>query len=292
MFFTSFLILAGIGFAAAVILTIASKFFYVQEDPKIAMVSEALPGANCGGCGYAGCDGYAAAVVGDPSVPANLCCVGGPDTIQKVGQLTGKSAGDAEPVAAFRRCERNEGQVETTHFYDGMDTCAAAVRLNNGTAACTYACVGYGDCVKACQFNALVLEDGMPLVLSLNCTGCGNCVKACPRNIMTLVPKRARVMVHCSTQDKLKAVSDVCQVGCISCMRCVKACPAKALKLINNRIEVDHAKCLEFGFPCLEVCVDACPRKILRHKCQPCHDQVIAEESGMDAGEAAPPSAG
>ena len=276
MLLNSFILLAGLGLVAAVMLTVASKFFYVQEDPRVAKVLDALPGANCGGCGYAGCEGYAIAVVNEPAIPASLCCAGGPDTAAKVGDLTGKAAGGSEPQKAFRRCEKVEGNVAQRFEYSGIDTCAAAAKLDNGETACTYACLGYGDCLRVCQFNALVMVNGMPQVLGTNCTGCGNCIKACPRNIMQLVPKRVRIMVHCSTQDKLKAVTDVCGVGCISCMKCVKACPAKALSLLGGRIEVDQAACLAYGDECREACVDSCPRKILRREFEPQREEIAA----------------
>lgn len=284
MLLNSFLLLASLGLVAAIMLTIASKFFHVNEDPKIAAVTDALPGANCGGCGFAGCEGYAAAVVADPSVPANLCCVGGPDLVPIIGRLTGKAAGSSEPMRAFRRCQRNEGKVEKRFHYEGIDNCTAAARLSRGTEACEYACLGFGDCANTCPFYALVMRDGMPLVLTANCTSCGKCVKACPRSIMTIIPQRARVMIHCSTKDKLKAVSDVCEVGCIKCMKCVKSCPAKAVSLENERIEIDHAKCLAYGASCQEVCVTGCPRKILRYMCVPLS---IAEQ--MPAGELGEP---
>lgn len=269
MLINSFIALAGLGMLAAVMLTIASKFFYVQEDPKIAAVSDALPGANCGGCGFAGCDGYATAVVCDPSVPANLCCVGGSDLVPIIGRLTGKDAGSSDPSVAFRRCAKNEGNVQKRYSYEGMDTCVAAARLNNGTEACDWACLGFGDCVSACQFNALVLRDGMPQVLSLNCTSCGKCVKACPRDIMMIIPQKARVAVFCSTKNKLKDVTSVCDVGCIKCGRCTKVCPAGAVKLVGSYIEIDHEKCTAYGPSCNEACVDACQRKILRYRCTP-----------------------
>ncbi len=293
MLLYSFLALAGLGLIAAVMLTIASKFFYVQEDPKIAAVAAALPGANCGGCGFAGCEGYASAVVCDPAIPANLCCVGGPDLVPVIGRLTGKDAGSSEPAVAFRRCSKNEGNVKKRYSYEGMDSCVAAARLNNGTEACNWACLGFGDCVKACQFNALVMRNGMPLVLSLNCTSCGKCVKACPRDIMAIIPKRARVSVVCSTMDKLKAVSDVCEVGCIKCAKCVKACPAGAVSMVGGRIEIDHAKCNDYGPACNEACVDSCPRKIMRYRCTPARllGAPAQADTPKTGGDVPPPQA-
>ena len=304
MLLYSFLVVAGVGFVAAVMLTVASKFFFVKEDPRVALVMEALPGANCGGCGYAGCEAFAAAVVNDPAIKPNLCCVNSSEGTQKVGALTGKAVAVTEPMMSFRRCEKNEGKVAPRYHYDGVATCAAAAELDGGNEACGYACLGFGDCVRVCQFNALRMLEGMPQVLKLNCTGCSTCVRVCPRSVLQLIPKGARVMVNCSTQDKLKAVTDVCGVGCISCMRCVKACPAQAVSLSNNKIEIDHTKCREYGEACKEACVHSCPRNILRQLCKPAHEAKLeadrakaaekeaAAQAAPKPAEPAQPSAG
>jgi electron transport complex protein RnfB len=287
--------MAGLGLLAAAMLTVASKFFFVKEDPRIALVAAALPGANCGGCGYAGCESFAAAVISDPNVKANLCCVNSAEGTAKVGELAGKAVAVSEPMMSVRRCEKNEGKVAPRHHYDGVATCAAAAELDGGKEACGYACLGFGDCVRVCPFNAMRMNDGMPQVLTLNCIGCNNCVKACPRSVLQLVPKTARVMVNCSTQDKLKAVTDICGVGCMSCLRCVKACPAQAVSAgADNRINIDHTKCREHGEACKEACVHSCPRGILRHMCKPAHEAKLeadrakaAEKEAADKAKAA-----
>lgn len=265
----SVLALFALGFVAAAILAVSSRLLYVEEDPRVEAVVEVLPGANCGGCGYAGCEGYALAVVSDPNVTANLCVAGGEGTGVEVGQLTGKTVAASEPQISFRRCEKNEGKVAVRFEYLGMPSCAAAATLGygRGTDQCAWSCLGHGDCVKACPFDALYLEDGLVRVKAHMCTGCGMCTKACPRNILEVIPKRARVMICCSSKDKGKTVMEICEAGCIQCMRCSKKCPAGAISQVNGRLHIDHKLCLSYGPHCEMACVDSCQRSILRAQC-------------------------
>ncbi len=262
----SVLILFGVGFAASVILAVASKVFYVEEDPRVEAVLDALPGANCGGCGYAGCEGYAAAVVSDPSVEANLCVAGSANTAIAVGALAGKAVTESDPLVSVRRCEKLEGSVTQRFEYQGLPSCASAASLGSGLGvdSCPYSCLGLGDCVKVCPFDALELQDNMVIVNGNLCIGCGKCIGACPRGILELTPKRARVMVFCSTQAKAKEVMEVCKVGCISCTLCVKKCPANAVKMVDNVIRVDHQACLAYGPECNEACVASCKKNIFK----------------------------
>ena len=245
-----------LGLAAAIILAVASRVFYVEEDPRVQAVAEALPGANCGGCGYAGCEGYATAVVNDPSVPANLCCAGGAETVTA-----------SEPLRSFRRCDKVAGNVGLRYEYQGMPSCAAATLLAGGSDICSWSCLGFGDCVQVCPFDAMQVRDGMVRVQESKCTGCGLCVNTCPRNSLELVPKRARVAIFCATKDKMRAVTEICDTGCINCGKCVKGCPAKAIANVEGRIEIDHKKCLSYGPECGEICARTCPRHILRVIC-------------------------
>ena len=265
MIITSILILAVLGFAVAIMLGFASKIFYVEEDPKVEAVIEALPGANCGGCGYAGCEGYAIAVVNVPNVPANLCVAGGAKTAAQVGELTGKAVTESDPLLTFRRCDKISGKVAKRYSYQGLPSCAAAAPLAQGSDICAYSCLGFGDCVVTCPFDALYLKDGIVCVRENLCTGCGKCTQVCPRNILELIPRRARVAVRCSTQEKLRAVMDVCLVGCIQCGKCIKTCPASAISFQDNKIHIDQSKCLAYGDECGLACVAACPRQILRN---------------------------
>ena len=256
--------LFGLGIVSASILSVASRLLAVEEDPRIEVVTEALPGANCGGCGFAGCEAYAAAVLNDPDVPPNRCCAGGPDVAKHVAELTGKAAGDVEPMVAFRRCVKVEGKVARKYDYAGATTCAGAKLLDGGPDACRYSCIGFGDCVRACPFDAMLIEDHMVHISPAKCTSCGTCVRTCPNGILELIPRRARVMIFCSSKDKGKAVKEVCEAGCISCGACVKKCPAKAVTIEDNRIVIDHKACLAYGPSCAEICVTTCPRSILR----------------------------
>ncbi len=265
MIITSILILAVLGFAVAIMLGFASKIFYVEEDPRVEAVLEALPGANCGGCGYAGCEGYANAVVNVPDVAANLCVAGGAKTAVQVGELTGKAVTESDPLLTFRRCDKISGKVQKRYTYQGLPSCAAAATLAQGSDVCSHSCLGFGDCVVACPFDALYLKDGIVCVRENICTGCGKCTHACPRNILELIPRRARVAVRCSTTDKLRAVMDVCLVGCIQCGKCIKTCPAGAISMKDNRIHIDQQKCLAYGDECELACVKGCPRQILRN---------------------------
>lgn len=266
MVLTSVLTLLGLGAAAAVILALASRFLRVDENPRVEEVLEALPGANCGSCGYAGCEGYAVAVVTSEEVPANLCTVGGSAVAEEVARLAGKAASAVEPTLAFRRCSRVEGNVKRSYEYIGASTCASAAILEGGPYQCTWACLGFGDCMRACPFDAMFIKDGMVEVIDSKCMSCGHCVTACPRGIMQLIPRRSRVMVHCATREKLKDVSEVCDVGCINCLKCLKTCPADAIRYDKRRIEIDHTACLAYGPDCAEACAEACPRSILRRE--------------------------
>lgn len=284
MILDSVLALLGIGAVAAVILAIASRLLKVEENPLVELVAECLPGANCGGCGFAGCEAYATAVVLNADVPASLCTVGGAETTIKVGEISGKAVEVGEPVVAYRRCSRPEGNVRKRYDYVGAGTCESASMLEGGPLMCAWACIGLGDCVRACPFDAMYLENGVVEVISSRCMSCGHCISVCPRNILQLIPRRARVASACATHDKLKAVSDVCEVGCINCSKCVKVCPAKAISIEDNRIEVDHNACLHYGAVCGEACVAACPRFILRR-------MGVARIPAASADEAANPDA-
>ncbi len=267
MVISSVLTLFGLGLVAAIVLAAASRVFYVEEDPRVEAVMDALPGANCGGCGYAGCEGYAIAVVNDPGVSAALCVAGSADTTITVGELTGKSVGAADPMISFRRCDKIAGNVKARYQYHGLPSCAGATLLMNGSDLCSWSCLGFGDCVEVCPFSAMEIKDGLVVISTSKCTGCGLCIKACPRNSLDLIPARARVAVTCATKDKLRAVMDICEVGCINCGKCIKSCPAKAIKQVESRIEIDQHKCLSYGADCAEICITDCPRKILRPFC-------------------------
>ena len=185
VFFAIFGLLCGLALA------LAAKKFAVRIDPKIEAVRACLPGANCGACGFAGCESYAEAVVTDPACPPNKCAPGKDVVAQKVAALTGKAAGAASPVISVIRCSRNEGNVKKKYSYVGFDTCQGASIAFGGPYECTFACVGYGDCEVACPFHAIHMKDNMPVIDPDLCTGCGVCVKACPKQVLELITQDA-----------------------------------------------------------------------------------------------------
>ncbi len=257
-------LLACIGLFFGIGLALAAHKFAVETDPLIEEVLESLAGAQCGGCGYPGCEGYAIAVVNDPDVPPNLCYPGKEKVAERVAELTGKKMAEMEDMIALVRCSRQEGRVSHKHEYIGFASCTAANLGFGGPSACNYACIGLGECAQACPFDAIRMVDSFPVVDPDKCVSCGTCVKTCPKQVIVLQSLKARVYVPCSTKDLGKNVKKVCEVGCISCQICVKKCPADAVALENGLIQIDQAKCLDYGADCQEICVDKCPRDIFR----------------------------
>ena len=255
--------LGAIGLIAAVILYAASKKFAVYEDPRIAKVSEVLPQANCGGCGYPGCSGFAGACVKAAdagSLEGKLCPVGGAPVMEKVAAILGLEAVAAEPKVAVVRCNGSCENRPRTALYDGAKSCAIAHATSGGETGCTFGCLGCGDCVEACQFDAIHMnpETGLPEVDEEKCTACGACSKACPRKIIEIRPKgknNRRVVVMCVNKDKGAVANKACKASCIGCGKCVKVCPFEAITLENNLAYIDPAKCKS-----CRKCESECPK--------------------------------
>jgi electron transport complex protein RnfB len=203
-------------------------------------------------------------VVNEPDVPPTLCFPGKTEVAELVADITGKKMATVEDIIAAVRCSRIEGNVQKKLDYIGYGSCSGANLAFGGPNACRYACIGMGDCERSCPFDAITMEDGFPLVDPELCVGCGTCVRTCPKEVIELIPAQARVWVPCSTKDPGKAVKQVCEVGCISCKICVKSCPAKAVSLEDGLIKIDHEKCVAYGPECETVCVEKCPRNIMR----------------------------
>lgn len=260
------LVLLGcIGLFFGIGLAIAAHKFAVEVNPLIEHVVESLPLAQCGGCGYPGCEGYAIAVVTDPEVPPNLCFPGKEKVANRVAELTGKKMAAVEDQIAVVRCSRVEGRVSHKHEYYGFASCTAANLGFGGPSACQYACIGLGECAAACPFDAIDMVENFPVVNPDKCVSCGVCVRTCPKKIIEIQTLKARVFVPCSTKDLGKNVKEVCQVGCIGCKMCVKACPAGAVAYEDNVVKIDHKACIAYGPACEEACVAKCPRQIFRH---------------------------
>ena len=238
--------LGAIGLISAVILYAASKKFAVYEDPRIGQVAEVLPQANCGGCGYPGCSGFAAACVKAGSLEGKLCPVGGQPTMEKVAAILGLEATASEPKVAVVRCNGTCANRPRSTTYNGGRSCAIAHATYGGETGWSVGCLGCGDCVSACQFDAIHInpETGLPEVDEKKCTACGACSKACPRNIIEIRPKgknNRRVVVMCVNKDKGAVANKACSASCIGCGKCVKVCPFEAITLENNLAYIDPA---------------------------------------------------
>jgi Na+-translocating ferredoxin:NAD+ oxidoreductase RNF subunit RnfB len=253
------LVLGVLGAVFGFVLAYASKIFAVKVDERQEEVLAALPGANCGGCGFPGCGGYAAAVV-EGRAATNLCVAGGADCAAKVSEIMGTSAGNVEKSVAFVRCSGINNTVKKYEFA-GVSTCLAATMLpGKGPSECSFACFGLGDCVKVCQFGALDLIDGVAKVNREKCVGCRACVSACPKSIINMIPYSATITVPCNSLDKGPVVNKVCSAGCIACKLCEKVCPFDAIVVKDNLAVIDYTKCTACG-----ACVQKCPRKLIKN---------------------------
>lgn len=253
-------IVAAIGLIAGLGLAIASIVMAVPVNEKEQAILEALPGANCGSCGYSGCAGYAAALA-KGEAEGNLCSPGGAAAANKIAAILGVAAGEMTRKTACVRCVGNNDNTGTKYTYSGERTCFAAAQLGGGPQQCSFGCIGFGDCVNVCDYDAIQVCNGVAAVNPDNCVACGKCKAACPKGLIDIVPVYKEdtgfTTVLCQNHDKGGVTRKICQAGCIGCMRCVKACEFGAVSVENNLARVDYAKCTLCG-KCLEVCAPKC----------------------------------
>lgn len=258
------IVLGVLGLVSALVLFYASHRFAVHEDPRIGQVAAVLPQANCGGCGYPGCSGFAAACVkaaDQGSLDGKLCPVGGQAVMEQVADIVGLSVVASAPKVAVVRCNGSCENRPRIAEFDGMPTCRVQQMLGMGETACPYGCLGCGDCVAACQFGAISINPstGLPEVDEEKCMACGACAKACPRGVIEIRlkgPKGRRVVVLCNNKDKGAVANKACKSACIGCGKCVKTCEKfQAITLENNLAYIDAEKC-----KMCRKCEEACPK--------------------------------
>ncbi len=271
--------LSLIGTLAAVILYLVAQKFKVFEDPRIDNVEAVLPGANCGGCGYPGCRGFAEACVKAEELTELFCPVGGNDCMGSVAKVLGKEAVEQDPEVAVVRCNGTPEHSIRTNLYDGVGNCTIAHNLYAGDTACEFGCLGLGDCVVVCTFDAIHMNPVslLPEVIDDACTACGACVKACPRNIIELRRKNKKdrkIFVSCVNEAKGAVAKKACSVACIGCKACVKVCPHDAIIVENFLAYIDPVKC-----KLCRKCVVVCPTNSILEINFPDRKPIVAPET-------------
>lgn len=251
-------IVGGVGLFIGVFLGVSDKKFAVEIDEREEAILEVLPGSNCGGCGFAGCSALAGAIVsGEAKI--NACPVGGAPVAQQVGAIMGQEAGEQVRMVAFVKCGGTSEKAQEQYIYHGVRECTLVNMMQDGgPKGCDYGCLGYGSCFRACKFNAMRIEDGIAVVDKEKCKACGMCIAACPKKLIEMKPYDQKTYVQCFSNEKGKALMDVCLVGCIGCRLCVKTCEHDAITVTDNLAHIDAEKCVDCG-----ACVDKCPRKII-----------------------------
>lgn len=246
------LVLSVIGVLAGVLLALASHFFKVEENETVKAVRECLPGANCGACGFAGCDAYAEAVA-DGKAEANLCIPGGSDVAGQLSNILGVEVSVGEPKVAYVNCSGDCSAVAQKTIYEGLQSCKAAAMVYGGPFSCKFGCIGLGDCVAECPVGAISVKDTLAHIDPRVCIACGKCVKTCPKGVISLVGEDVVVAVACSNKEKGAVARKNCMNACIGCKKCEKTCQHDAIKVIDNLAVIDYAKCEDCG-ECAKVC--------------------------------------
>ncbi len=248
------IIVMAIGLIAGLLLALAAKFMAVPTDEREAALRECLPGANCGACGYSGCDGYAAALSKSETTP-DKCAPGGSNTAAELGKILGVEV-STTPKVAFIACQKN---ATNKYDYTGKQSCLSASLVHGGPLECEFGCIGYGDCMRACPFGAISVNDNGKMIICEDiCVGCGKCAAVCPKSLISIIPKGSKPRVLCKNRHKGASVVKVCTTSCIACGMCVRACENAAITLDGNVAVIDPVKCTGCG-----KCKEACKRKAI-----------------------------
>ncbi len=260
-------ILGGLGLLFGLVLAVASKVFHVETDPRLDQLTECLPGANCGGCGYPGCSGYAQAVL-EGKAPVGKCLAGGDECSQAMAQIMGVKAEKVARRVAMVRCtgyqqtdeHGNPIGLKMKGYYEGVHDCVAATKVGGrGHTICKFGCLGFGNCVKACKYDAIHIVDGVARVDFEKCVGCMSCAAACPRGIITSVQYGSDVIIGCASHAKGSVTMRGCTKGCVGCGMCVKVCPKGAITIDRNLAVIDYEKCDGCG-----LCAPVCPKNMIQ----------------------------
>ena len=261
-------ILGGLGLVFGLVLAAASKVFYVETDPRLDQLNECLPGANCGGCGFAGCGAYAEAVL-KGEAPVGKCASGGNEAAKAMASIMGVEAGEVTRKVALVRCSGArtydaEGNLtkgaKMKATYEGFHDCLAASRVGgSGPLSCKFGCLGYGSCTKVCKYGAISVKNGVAVVDEDLCVGCMACAQVCPRKIITAVEPSQNVIIACNSLAKGAVTNRACTIGCIGCGKCMKNCPSGAITITNNLAQIDSSKCTNCG-----ECAKVCPKGLIK----------------------------
>nr|WP_157884890.1 Fe-S cluster domain-containing protein [Ezakiella massiliensis] len=277
-------VLGILGFIFGALLSIASKIFAVEMDPLVGNILGVLPGANCGACGFPGCEGLANAIA-NGTAPSNACTIGGPSVAAKVAEVLGSEALDVERQVAVVRCNGTCNNAVDKYNYHGVKDCRYMAQIGGGNKKCSYGCLGCGTCKDICPFDAIEMVDGVAVIIKDKCVACKKCIEICPKHIIELMPYNKHTVVKCASNDKGKVVKEACKVGCIGCTLCVKKCPKEAITFENSLAHIDYEKCVN-----CKICVKTCPTKAIQddrpERPRPVVKPVEAKEADSNSTEA------
>ena len=257
---TALVVVAAVGLIFGILLALFGHFFGVEENENTQKIRAALPGINCGACGFKGCNDYAEALANGKAKP-NLCIPGAEATAKEIGEILGIEVETPKDMIAFVHCNGDCNVTVDKAVYEGIATCKARNMLYGGPKACSYGCLGCGDCANVCVAHAISIVNGVAVVDTSRCVGCGLCAKECPKKIISMIPQEAAVSVYCFNKDKGADARKACKNACIGCKKCEKVCPTNAISVVNNCAQIDYTNCTGCGL-CVENCPTGCLKKV------------------------------